>query len=142
MVVPHTTSLWKEDFACVVRRGSPGARGPFELARYLSLRHLVVAPRGTPGSPVDDLLARRGQRRTIAVTVPSFLVAPHIVASSDLVWTAPVRLARAYAEQLPLTIRDVPFVMSGFTVSMRWHLRLDRDPGLAWLRETLHAIAP
>lgn len=138
----HDEVLWKEDFACVVRRGSPAARGAFDLARYVSLRHLLVAPRGLPGSPVDDLLARKGHTRTIALTVPHFLVAPHIVASTDLVWTAPIRLARSFAEQLPLTVRDVPFALPGFTVKMRWHARLDRDPGLAWLRATLHDLAP
>jgi DNA-binding transcriptional LysR family regulator len=134
--------LWKEDFACVVRRGSPAARGPFDLARYLSLRHLLIAPRGLPGSPLDDQLARKGHTRTIALIVPHFLVAPHVVAATDLVWTAPGRLAKAFAEQVPLTIRDVPFALAGFSLVMRWHLRLDRDPGLAWLRETLRSIAP
>jgi len=133
--------LWKEAFVCVVRRGSPAARGPFDLARYVSLRHLLLSPRGVPGSPVDDLLARRGHARVIALMVPHFLVAPHVVAATDLVWTAPSRLARAFAEQVPLTIREVPFDVAGFSVVMRWHVRLDRDPGLAWLRETLRSIS-
>jgi len=134
--------LWREEFACVVRRGSPAARGPFDLQRYLSLRHLFVAPRGLPGSPLDEALARRGHRRNVVLTVPHFLVAPHIVATTDLVWTAPGGLARAFAEQLPLTIREPPLAIPGFTVAMRWHVRLDRDPGLAWLRRMLHAVAP
>lgn len=134
--------LWKEDFACVVRRGSAAARGPWDLARYLSLRHLLIAPRGIPGSPLDDQLARKGHARTIALMVPHFLVAPHVVAATDLVWTAPGRLARAFAEQIPLTVREVPFTLAGFTITMRWHVRLDRDPGLSWLRETLRSISP
>ncbi len=135
-------ALWKEDFACVVRRGSPAARGPFDLARFLSLRHLLIAPRGLPGSPLDDQLARKGHARIIAMILTHFLVAPQVVATTDLVWTAPARLAKAFAEQLPLTIREVPLAVPGFTVTMRWHVRLDRDPGLAWLRETLRSIAP
>src|SRR5438094_967417 len=43
--------LWDEDFACVIRKDHPAARGKFDLARYVSLPHLVVAPRGLPGSP-------------------------------------------------------------------------------------------
>ncbi|MEO8706682.1 MAG: LysR family transcriptional regulator [Kofleriaceae bacterium] len=133
--------LWHDDFACVVRRGSAAARGPFDLARYLSLRHLFIAPRGLPGSPVDDLLARRGHRRNVVMTVPHFLVAPHVVASTDgLVWTAPSGLARPFARQLPLTLREPPFSIGGFDVVMRWHLRLDRDPGLAWLRGVVQTI--
>jgi DNA-binding transcriptional LysR family regulator len=133
--------LWNEEFVCVVRRGSSAARGVFDLARYLSLPHLFVAPRGTPGSPLDDLLARRGHHRKVVMTVNHFLVAPQIVATTDLVWTAPRGLARAFAEQLPLTLRDPPFQLAGFKIKARWHVRLDRDPGLAWLRQTLSSIA-
>jgi DNA-binding transcriptional LysR family regulator len=134
--------LWREEFACVVRRGSAGSFGPFDLKRYLSLPHLFIAPRGLMGSPLDDALARRGHRRNIVLTLPHFLVAPQIVATTDLVWTAPRNLARAFAEQLPLTLREPPIAVPGFTIVMRWHVRLDRDPGLAWLRTMLEAVTP
>jgi DNA-binding transcriptional LysR family regulator len=104
---------------------------------------LFVAPRGLPGSPLDDRLARKGlPRRRIVMTVPHFLVAPHIVASTDLVWTAPRFLAKAFAEHLPLTLREPPLEIPGFEVKARWHVRLDRDPGLAWLRGLVRAVAP
>jgi DNA-binding transcriptional LysR family regulator len=138
----RTQALWDETFACVVRRGSAGARGPFDLQRYLSLSHVLVAPRGRPGGIVDDMLARDGLRRQVAVIVPHFLVAPAVVASTDLVWTAPASLARVAAASHPLTIRTPPLALPGFTNAMRWHVRLDRDPGLAWLRAQLLAIAP
>jgi DNA-binding transcriptional LysR family regulator len=134
-------ALFEEQFACVVRRGSAAARGPFDLKRYLALPHLLIAPRGLPGSPLDDALARAGQRRRVVLTVPHFLVAPHVIASTDLVWTAPARLARSFPH-LPLAVREPPFRLDGFTVTMRWHARLDRDPGLAWLRGMLRAVMP
>lgn len=134
--------LWREDFVCVVRRGAPASRGPFDLARYLDVDHLLVAPRGTPGSFVDDELARAGHHRRIALVIPQFLIAPAIVAGSDLMWTAPGGLARAFADQLPLTVRDPPLVLPGFAVSARWHVRFDRDPGLAWLRGLLAEVSP
>ena len=133
--------LFREEFACVIRRGSAAARGPFDLKRYLSLPHLLIAPRGLPGSPLDDALARAGQRRRVVLTVPHFLVAPHVIATTDLVWTAPSGLARAFAH-LPLVIREPPFRTEGFTISARWHVRLDRDPGVRWLRGVLREIAP
>jgi len=137
-----TEPLWGETFACVVRRGGPGTRGPFDLERYLARPHLLVAPRGLPGSVVDDLLAQGHLRRRIAVVVPHFLVAPAIVATSDLVWTAPAGLAHALAAGYPLAIRPPPLAIPSFSIAMRWHLRLDRDPGLAWLRAMLREVAP
>jgi len=133
--------LFREEFACVIRRGSAAARGRFDLKRYLALPHLLIAPRGQPGSPLDDALARAGQRRRVVLTVPHFLVAPHVIATTDLVWTAPAGLARAFAH-LPLAVREPPFRLDGFTIAMRWHVRLDRDPGVRWLREQLRAVAP
>ncbi len=133
--------LFREEFACVIRRGSAAARGRFDQARYLALGHLLVAPRGLPGSVLDDVLARAGQRRRVVLTVPHFLVAPHVIATTDLVWTAPRNLARAFSH-LPLVVREPPFRTEGFTMTMRWHVRLDRDPGLAWLRGQLRAVAP
>ena len=134
--------LWTESFACVVRRGGPGTRGPFDLRRYLARPHLLVAPRGRPGSIVDDLLARDHLRRRIAVVVPHFLVAPAIIAASDLVWTAPAGLAHALAPRYALAVRPPPLAVPSFSIAMRWHLRLDRDPGLAWLRALLREVAP
>jgi DNA-binding transcriptional LysR family regulator len=133
--------LFREEFACVIRRGSAAARGRFDLKRYLALPHLLIAPRGRPGSPLDDALARAGQRRRVVLTVPHFLVAPHVIATTDLVWTAPTGLARAFPH-LPLVVREPPFRLDGFTIAMRWHVRLDRDPGVRWLREQLRAVAP
>ncbi len=75
--------LWREEFVCVVRRGSPAARGRFDLRRYVSLPHIVVTPRGGPGSAVDDALAATGKRRTVVMTTPHFLLAPQIVATTD-----------------------------------------------------------
>jgi DNA-binding transcriptional LysR family regulator len=133
--------LFREEFACVLRRGSAAARGKLDLERFLALPHLLVAPRGLPGSPLDDALAKAGQRRRVVLTVPHFLVAPHVIATTDLVWTAPAGLARAFGH-LPLVMREPPFRTEGFTVTMRWHARLDRDPGLRWLRGLFREVAP
>jgi DNA-binding transcriptional LysR family regulator len=134
--------LWHETFVCVLRKGSAAARGTLDKKRYLALSHLLVAPRGTPGSFVDDLLARDGERRNVTLRVPHFLVAPHVVATTDLAWTAPQGVARVFVEYMPLVLREPPFRVDGFTVAMRWHARVDGDPGLAWLRRVLREIAP
>lgn len=138
----RTELLWADGFLSVVRRGGPDTRGPFTLARFLARPHLLVAPGGRPGSVVDDLLAQRGLARRVAVTVPHFLLAPALVAASALVWTAPATFARTVARRYPLAVRPPPLAIPAFAIAMRWHVRVDRDPGLAWLREQLRAVAP
>jgi DNA-binding transcriptional LysR family regulator len=88
------------------------------------------------------MLARDGERRNVTLRVPHFLVAPHVVATTDLAWTAPQGVARVFVEYMPLVLREPPFRVDGFTVAMRWHARVDGDPGLAWLRRVLREIAP
>ncbi|MDB4931794.1 MAG: LysR family transcriptional regulator [Myxococcaceae bacterium] len=133
--------LLHERFVCVLRKGHPAARGGLTLDKWLALPHLLVAPRGKPGSAVDTALAAVGRARRVGLMVPQFLVAPHVVAGSDLVWTAPERMARAYAKLLPLVLRPVPIALEGFTVWQSWHERRHRDPGHAWLRARVHAVA-
>src|SRR5665647_1601381 len=45
--------LFDETFTCIVRAGHPLADARMTLARYCAAPHLLVAPRGTPGSVVD-----------------------------------------------------------------------------------------
>lgn len=51
---------------------------------------------------VDEVLAKHGVRRRIAMTVPHFLVAPFVVASSDRVLTAPARSLAPFIKSLQL----------------------------------------
>ncbi|HEY0709500.1 MAG TPA: LysR family transcriptional regulator [Polyangia bacterium] len=132
--------LFSDGFMCVVRQGHPQIRGPrITLAQYLSLSHLLVAPGGSPGSLVDAELARRGRSRRVALTVTNFLVAPVVVASSDLISTGPVRLLQNLLRPYGLRGLPTPLALEGFEMHMVWHDRRARDPAHAWLRETVAA---
>jgi DNA-binding transcriptional LysR family regulator len=132
-------ALFRERFVCVMRRDHPLAEGPLTLARFVSARHALVAPQGTPGGVVDRALEAQGLSRRTALTLASFLVVPHLVASSDLLVTLPERLARVFAGLLPLVVKEHPLDLSGFTVNLVWHERHDHDPGHRWLRQAVVA---
>lgn len=132
--------LIEERFVCVLRRGNPAA-DPWTPETFAAMRHVQIAPRGTPGGPVDERLARLGLTRRVVMTVPSFLVAPAIVASSDAVLTLPARVGLPYAAALDLEVRQVPFELPGFTISMAWHARQHQDPGQRWFRELVAEAA-
>lgn len=132
--------LFDERFTCVVRGGHPVAARRLTLARFCEFEHLQIAPRGTPGGLVDDALAALGRTRRVAVTVPHFLVAPYVVASTDLILTLPLRLADLLVKQLNLVILPPPLELAGFSIHMIWHERTHYDPGHRWLREQLAGI--
>jgi len=131
--------LFTERFVCVVRAGHPRVGRRLDLDTFVALPHAFVAPRGTAGGIVDDVLAERGLSRRVSLMVQSFLVAPWAVASSDLVITLAERLARAFQSQVPAALRvlEPPLPLPRFTMSMLWHDRAHDDAGHRWLRKLL-----
>jgi DNA-binding transcriptional LysR family regulator len=133
--------LFVDEFTCVMRKKHPLADGRLTLARYCAASHLLVAPRGAPGSLVDTALAELGRSRRVALAVPHFLVVPHIVATTDLVATLATRVARIFAGALDLVLMSPPIEMPKIQMVVGWHERNQRDPAHVWLRKQLHAAA-
>lgn len=107
----------------------------------MALPHALVAPRGDVGSVVDTALAKLGRRRRVALEVPHFLVAPHVVRETDLVLTLAQRLADRLAPMLGLRRLASPIELEGFTMSMVWHERQHADPAHAWMRGAIAGAA-
>jgi DNA-binding transcriptional LysR family regulator len=136
----YAKKLFDERFVCVVREGHPlAARKKMTLARFAAASHALISPGGKEGGFVDDALARLGMQRRVAVAVPHFLVAPHLVAASDLVLTLAARIAELLARPLGLALLAPPpeLGLVGFTISALWHERTHTDPAQRWLRSLL-----
>lgn len=141
---PHAPGLrrmpvFTDDFVCLVRRGHPHVRRRLTLRQFIRLPHVLISTTGTGVSPVDEQLAAQGLRRRIALRIRYFLAAPLVVASSDLVLTAPRRLGEVFARHFDLELYDPPVSLRPFTVEQLWHERYDADPAHVWLRERVLA---
>ncbi len=128
------TPLFPERFVCLVREGNPLASRKLTVEQFAAIPQVLVTPEGRPGGVIDDVLAGMGLRRRVAVRVASFIAAPEIVASSDLMVTLPERIAARAQRYLPLRAMELPFKLKGFTMSLAWHERMRQDPGHAWFR--------
>jgi DNA-binding transcriptional LysR family regulator len=137
----HATALLEERFVCVMRKGHPLAKKRLTLDRFCAASHALVAPRGKPGGYVDEALAKLGRSRRVALAVPHFLVAPHVLVETDLVVTLAERVAKTFAGMLPLVMAEPPVELSGFTMVLAWHERTASDPAHAWLRRALTEVA-
>lgn len=137
---PHQ-DLLDDDFVCVMRADHPLARARMTRKRFVAHPHLLVSPGGQREGVVDRALAQLGLAREVAVTVPHFLMAPHLIAASDLLGVLAGRIARAVAASLGLVLRSPPLTLPGFTLTMAWHHRLDADPAHVWLRRLLIEVA-
>lgn len=135
-------ALFHEGFLCLVRSRHPALPGPrsrLTLKRYAELPHLLVAPRRSGPGAVDVALARHGLSRHVALYVSHFLVAPLLVAHSDMVATLPARAARLLAARHNLRLFKPPLELSGFTVTQVWHERTAGSPPHRWLRAQVTA---
>jgi DNA-binding transcriptional LysR family regulator len=132
--------LFTERFDCVLRSDHPAlgkTQRALDLETFTRLSHVQIAPRGTRGGMVDELLARRGKTRHVALRVADFLVAPLVVAGSDLVLTVPERVARVFAGTHGLRVVEPPLDIPGFTMWQIWHARRKQEPAHVWLRGLL-----
>lgn len=133
--------LFEDSFECVLRKGHPLAKDKLTIARYCSLGHIMVSPRGTPGSLVDTALAALGRARRVVLAVPHFMVVPYSVASTDLCATLPSRIADIVADAAGLVRQPPPIAIPRFKIAAAWHERRHHDAAHRWLREQLLAVA-
>ncbi len=134
--------VFTDQFVCVVREDHPIVKKRLTLDDFLALPHALVTPRGDTGrGVVDAVLARQGKKRRVAVEIPHFLVAPHIVRETDVVLTLATRVARALAPLLGLRQLAPPIELEGFALSMFWHERNHVDPAHTWLRRVITSVA-
>jgi DNA-binding transcriptional LysR family regulator len=136
--------LFDERFVCVLRRNHPALRRRarrLNLETFTSLPHVQIAPRGARGGAVDDWLARHGKTRHVTLRVADFLVAPLVVAETDLLLTVPSRVARVFARSHGLALLEPPGEFPRFSIWQIWHQRRRQEPAHAWLRGMVSQVA-
>jgi hypothetical protein len=73
--------------------------------------------------------------------IPHFLVAPQVVAGSDLVTTIAERVAVHFERTLPVRRAFPPAIVGSFRLSMSWHERSEADAGHSFLRDLFVAVS-
>ncbi|WP_392396129.1 LysR substrate-binding domain-containing protein [Paraburkholderia caledonica] len=105
-------------------------RGRVTLDAFLAEDHALVSNRGCVPGVVDKPLAALGRSRRVVLTFPDFLVAPAVVARTDLVMTVPECIARGYAESHTLRLFKPPVNVAPFDVVFTWPARSVADPAM------------
>lgn len=134
--------LFQERFVCILRRDHPAANAPFDLARFLSLPHILIAPDNEGLDVADAALASKGLARRTALTVQHMATAPQLVAASDMVATVleSTVAGSGYADRL--VVRDFPLRLNPVPFMLCWHRRNDTHPAQRWLRHCLMGAFP
>jgi DNA-binding transcriptional LysR family regulator len=126
--------LFEDTFATFA--GDRAPPGPLDPATFAAAPHLLVAPQGGVGGPVDAALAAVGLHRRVAVRMAHFLGVVDLVRASDMVTTLPRRLLLALGAP-PDRLFPPPVALPPLRVRVVWHPRVHADPGVTWLRQLL-----
>ena len=130
----HRESLRQDPHVCVLARRCWDPKRRFDLAAFLAHRHIRISSFPERRSWMDQALEGQGLRRRIAVTVPHFMAALHLVATTDLMTTLPLGAVAPFAKTLRLHILPSPLPERLHRLDMAWLKAVDGDAGLAWLR--------
>lgn len=137
-----TRLLLREGFACIARPGHPAFAEGAGVEAFAAASHLLVSPEGDRTGLVDHKLAALGLERRVVLSLPQFLVAPFVIAETDLVATLASRVARRFAAaNLGVAVHEPPIAVSEWPLAMMWHRRVDDHPATVWLRDCIAEIA-
>ena len=127
--------LFSDRLVCVTGRDGPVSGDSITLKSFKEAEHVLFQP--DPGHVIAfDRWLRENYHFEPAVKLllPSYASLPHAVVGTNRIATIPERLARRYAEYLPIRLLRPRFRMPALNEIMQWHEAHTADPGLAWLR--------
>jgi DNA-binding transcriptional LysR family regulator len=133
-------TLYEEDFVVASRPGHAFARDP-TLDRFCEMQHVLVSANADPRGFVDEMLARQGRSRRIALTVPDCMMALSMIADTDLIGALPRTYVAMHGPRFGVVTSELPLpspLPKGrapiCAIATRAALM---DAGVAWLLETL-----
>lgn len=135
--------LCQEGYVCVLRRDHPVLADGLTPRRYARLRHVLHNPGRDPRGSTDKALAELGLQRHIALTVSSFIHAETILATTDMILTAPESVAMRLVLNPALTTAPCPVAVEDHAqqLEMLSHRKLARRPLVDWVRKSIVKIA-
>lgn len=130
-------TLFRQNFVCLAARDHPRVGTRLTKKGFAAEAHAVVGSSGTGHAIVDQVIARQGIERRVAVRLSSFLGVARIVAQTELLAVVPRILGEILAVQEPVKLIEPPFALPHYAVRQHWHARFHADDGNAWLRRTM-----
>ena len=132
--------LYERSYVCVVRSDHPRVGTRLNLKQYLALEHAVVRSPVRIHATVDKALARSGLQRRVVVSVPHYLVIPHVIEKSDLAATVPREAAEVFGRYAKIRAIELPVRIPGVTLRQHWHRRYHHDAANRWLRGVISEL--
>jgi DNA-binding transcriptional LysR family regulator len=130
--------LFEEEHVCVVWQGNTLVGDSLTLEQYMDMGHVSVGFGRSRHMSIEEwFMNQYGFNRRLEVITNDFNTLPQLVVGTQRIATMHQRLARLYAEYLPLRILPPPVRIPVMREFMLWHRSVDGDPMHRWLRERI-----
>lgn len=128
-------------FVVLAREGHPALarRDTLTLESWTRYGHIVVHTDSGPNALATQLREKK-IARTVGFVAPTFLVAPLIVAQTDLFYLAPSVLVKPWAAKLGVRMLAPPIEIEPLSVAMYWSERVDSDRAHRWFRQSVRSV--
>jgi DNA-binding transcriptional LysR family regulator len=134
--------LFESRHVCVLWKGNEKVKDRLPLEEYLRLGHVVVRIGPTTQPSFEEwFITKFGHTRRIEIVTDSFNSLPQFILGTHRVATVHERLARLYAQYLPLRLLAPPIDIPVLTEGLQWHQYLETDPGHRWMRDFIRNCA-
>lgn len=136
----RSAALVALEWAVYARGDHPAVRA-WNAKAWAAYQHVRVRTSSGGESPVD--VAARAQKlsRRTGPYLPHFLLAPPLLARTDLLMTVPRAVLAEVAPRFGLVALPCPVKLAPIELSMFWSAQLDRDPAITWFRQALREAA-
>jgi DNA-binding transcriptional LysR family regulator len=134
------SKLFDDDYVCVMRRNHPLAKSNLTRARYLASKHILFSPTGNVEYGIERYLRPIGIRRNIGLILCHYLAAPLILERSDMIMTAPRRIAKFYAGKYAVHLAPLPVAIPSAQFQLAWNSRFTQHPAYKWFRSVVSDV--
>lgn len=141
----NSTSWLSGTLVALVRNGHPMIQVAEDGEQSISLEDFLRVEQvwvngGQRSGVVDQWLKKHNKKRNVKHTTPSFLIAPSIAASTDMLVVTPLAIAQSFSAILPLSILKMPMTLEPFNLDILSHPYHASTPAHRWLLAQLLSL--
>jgi DNA-binding transcriptional LysR family regulator len=130
-------NVFREHYVGVLRRKHPLVARRLTRKALELVDHVVISSPFAGHHVIERRLREAGVVREARLTIQSFAAVPEVIASTNLMATAPPRVARAFGKSHGLRALTLPVPVRLIEVRVHWSARHQNDAAHAWMRGLL-----
>jgi len=131
-------TLFVDEHVCIVRAGHPLRKLKPTKEDLAALRYVYASTNATGHRMVEQWLEDLNLKRDVVLRLPHFVVAPEIVANTDLAVIFPKSIALRFNKNKAFRILPLPFSLPPIEIQVHSHRQFSADLGIVWLRDAIY----